>query len=76
MARQAKSPVYWQETIENMHADGIETLIEIGPGNTLSGLARKINPELNTLHIEDFDTLKETIDSLKHLISGGEESAV
>ena len=74
MARQAKSPVYWQETIENMAADGIETFIEIGPGSTLSGLVRKINPQLNTLHIEDYETLKETIDSLKRLISGGGES--
>ena len=26
-----QSPVYWQETIENMKADGINTFIEIGP---------------------------------------------
>jgi len=70
MAKQTKSPVYWQETMENMVADGIQTFIEIGPGNTLSGLAKKINNELITMHIEDYETLKETIDSLKSLISG------
>ncbi|MDR2770815.1 MAG: ACP S-malonyltransferase, partial [Clostridiales Family XIII bacterium] len=32
LALQLKSPVYWQETIENMAADGIELFIELGPG--------------------------------------------
>ena len=40
MARQARSPVYWQEVIENMIADGVEAIIEIGPGKTLSGLTK------------------------------------
>lgn len=68
MARQAKSPVYWQETMENMIEDGIRTFIEIGPGNTLSGLAKKINHDLVTMHIEDKETLTETINTLKCLI--------
>lgn len=72
MAKQAKSPVYWQETIENMAADGISAFIEIGPGNTLCGLVKKINHELITMHIEDEETLKETMDTLKSLISGEE----
>jgi [acyl-carrier-protein] S-malonyltransferase len=70
MAKQAQSPVYWQETIENMVADGINVFIEIGPGTTLSGLAKKINNELTTMHIEDHETLMETINMLKCLIPG------
>lgn len=68
MANQAKSPVYWQETMENMAADGIRTFIEIGPGCTLSGLARKIDYEVTTMNIENTETLTETIDTLKSLI--------
>ena len=75
MAKQAKSPVYWQETMENMMADGIRTFIEIGPGNTLCGLAKKINHELVTMHIEDHETLKETMAELKNLIAGTTETA-
>ncbi|HWQ78805.1 MAG TPA: ACP S-malonyltransferase [Anaerovoracaceae bacterium] len=70
MSRQAKSPVYWQETIENMAADGIRGFIEIGPGSTLSGLVKKINAELVTMNIEDHETLMKTIDTLKSLMSG------
>jgi [acyl-carrier-protein] S-malonyltransferase len=72
MAKQAMSPVYWQETMENMMADGIRTFIEIGPGNTLCGLAKKIDHELCTMRIEDEETLKGTIETLKNLITGKE----
>lgn len=72
MAAQAKSPVYWQETMENMTADGIGAFIEIGPGSTLSGLARKINHELIIMNIEDYDSLNKTMDRLKSLINGEE----
>ncbi len=70
MANQAKSPVYWQETMENMIADGIRVFIEIGPGNTLCGLAKKISHEIAVMNIEDYETLKDTIDKLKKLING------
>ena len=69
MAKQVMSPVYWQEIIENLQADGVNILIEIGPGNTLSGLAKKINPELITMNIEDQKTLVETMETLKSLLS-------
>mgnify|MGYP003611518056 CR=1 FL=1 len=53
---------------------GINTFIEIGPGNTLCGLAKKISHELVTMNIEDVNTLNHTIETLKSLISG--EAAV
>jgi len=53
-----------------MVGEGIRIFIEFGPGNTLSGLAKKINHELIAMHIEDDETLMETIDTLKSLISG------
>ncbi len=68
MAKQAKSPVYWQEIIENMIADGAEVIIEIGPGKTLSGLTKKINHDVLTLHVEDHESLEQTINGLKEAI--------
>jgi [acyl-carrier-protein] S-malonyltransferase len=52
MAKQLRSPVYWQETIENMAADGIDVFIETGPGKTLSGLAAKIVPEARVVSVD------------------------
>lgn len=75
MAKQTKSPVYWQETMENMVADGIGAFVEIGPGNTLSGLAKKIDHELVTMRVEDQETLMETINTIKSLLAGEETAA-
>jgi [acyl-carrier-protein] S-malonyltransferase len=52
MALQLKSPVRWQETIENMAADGIGVFIETGPGKTLCGLVNKILPDAKTVSID------------------------
>ncbi|MEA4923600.1 MAG: ACP S-malonyltransferase [Eubacteriaceae bacterium] len=73
MSRQAMSPVYWQETVENMIGDGVKVLIEVGPGKTLSGLAKKISKELITLHVEDHESLKKTINELEEILKTEEE---
>lgn len=40
---QVTSPVYWERTVRNMSESGIDTFIEAGPGNVLTGLLRRIN---------------------------------
>ena len=42
LLKQLTSPVRWTETIRNMIADGAEEFTELGPGNVLTGLYRKI----------------------------------
>ena len=59
IALQVKNPVYWQETIENMGADGIEVFVETGPGKTLSGLVKKILPDAKVYCISDPEGLEE-----------------
>lgn len=70
MSRQAMSPVYWEETIRNFKRDGAELLIEIGPGKTLSGLAKKTEPEMGRFNIETAESLEATIEGLKALKEG------
>jgi [acyl-carrier-protein] S-malonyltransferase len=70
MAKQAMSPVYWQEIVENMVKDGAETIIEIGPGKTLSGLIKKITKEAVPMHVEDKKSLDETISALAEKARG------
>jgi [acyl-carrier-protein] S-malonyltransferase len=41
---QLTSPVLWTQTIENMVTDGATHFMEVGPGNVLQGLIRKITP--------------------------------
>ncbi|MGL4484020.1 MAG: ACP S-malonyltransferase [Anaerovoracaceae bacterium] len=67
MAKQTKSPVFWQEIIEKMIASGVEVVIEIGPGKTLSGITKKISHDVVTLHIENPESLHHTIETLESL---------
>ncbi|MCD4789870.1 MAG: ACP S-malonyltransferase, partial [Bacteroidales bacterium] len=46
---QLTSPVRWAQSVENMITDGATTFIEVGPGNVLQGLVKKINKEVETL---------------------------
>lgn len=52
LKKQVSSSVKWQQTIERMIADGVDTFIEIGPGKTLSGFMRKINREVRVYNVE------------------------
>jgi len=43
---QLTSPVRWTQTVKNMTADGATHYTELGPGNVLQGLIKKITPEV------------------------------
>lgn len=47
LVRQVAGAVRWQESMEWMHAQGVEVALEIGPGKVLAGLARKAVPGLD-----------------------------
>lgn len=52
---QLTSPVRWTQTVRNMAADGAARFVELGPGEVLCGLVRRILPEEGTL-IESIST--------------------
>ncbi|MDR0231645.1 MAG: ACP S-malonyltransferase [Dysgonamonadaceae bacterium] len=43
---QLTAPVKWTQSVQNMIADGADSFTEVGPGNVLQGLIKKINPEV------------------------------
>ena len=45
---QLTAPVRWTQTMENMLANGATKVIEVGPGNVLQGLFKKVSRELET----------------------------
>ena len=46
LVEQVTGQVRWRETVEWFGANGVDTLVEVGSGKVLSGLARRINREL------------------------------
>lgn len=59
LEKQVSSSVKWQQTVERMIADGVDTFVEIGPGKTLSGFMRKINKEMKVYNVEKVEDLEK-----------------
>ncbi|HXX85459.1 MAG TPA: ACP S-malonyltransferase [Casimicrobiaceae bacterium] len=53
LARQAASPVRWVETVEAFVASGVSHIVECGPGQVLTGLCRRIAPDLTVMPMGD-----------------------
>ena len=64
LGRQVYSSVKWQQSVERMIADGVDTFIEIGPGRTLTGFLKKINKNVTGLHIEKVEDLNAVVKML------------
>ncbi|MCE2524888.1 MAG: ACP S-malonyltransferase [Acidimicrobiia bacterium] len=64
LARQLTSPVRWQQTIRRLLDAGGETIVELGPGSALTGLAKRIDRAPATLSVRspsDIDPLLESV---------------
>ena len=65
LVRQAWHPVRWVETIRKMKEEGVTHIVECGPGKVLSGLVKRIEPDLVMLNINDPASLEATLKALE-----------
>lgn len=65
LERQVQSPVFWEDTIRRMEADGVDTVVEIGPGKTLCGFFKKTAPGIKTYHIDTTADFHSVVSALK-----------
>ena len=59
LVAQVSSPVRWEESMRRMIEEGVEQVLEIGPGKVLSGLMKRIDSTVGTGNLEDLQTLKK-----------------
>lgn len=64
LEKQVSSSVRWQQSIETMLEDGVDTFIEIGPGKTLAGFMKKINRNVTMLNIEKLEDIDKVVECL------------
>jgi len=67
MSRQLTSPVRWAELILNLKAVGVDTWVEVGPKNVLTGLVRKIlpqEPKESFFNVENRESLEKLLAAL------------
>lgn len=61
LVRQVASPVRWEESMRRLLADGYRIFIEVGPGNVLSGLLKRLDRQAIIGQVENIQTLEKTL---------------
>lgn len=58
LRNQLTSPVQWQRTVEYIYGQGVPTFIEIGSGQVLTGLIKRINKEARTINLNTLESIQ------------------
>ncbi|HUI06751.1 MAG TPA: ACP S-malonyltransferase [Verrucomicrobiae bacterium] len=61
LVRQVTSPVRWSESMEWLVSQGFARFIELGPGNVLGGLMKRVNKDVEMLSVSDSTTLDAAV---------------
>ncbi|HZD60089.1 MAG TPA: ACP S-malonyltransferase [Anaerolineae bacterium] len=64
---QMSSPVKWQQSIEQIIGSGIRVFVEIGPGQILSKIIKRIDSKVEVLSTDTPDSLMRTVERLKEV---------
>lgn len=61
LTEQISEPVRWQQSMEYMIQNGVDTFVEIGPGRTLSGFLRKISREVKVYQVGTWEEMEQAV---------------
>jgi len=61
LVSQVAGSVKWEDCVRSILATGADTIIEFGPGNVLTGLARRISANIATFNINGMDSVKNFV---------------
>lgn len=65
LVRQVTAPVRWEDVVLRLAKEGVTSCVEVGPGKVLSGLIRRIAPDVHVLNVEDRASLETTVGALQ-----------
>ena len=61
---QVDSPVRWRDSLLLMQSEGVDTIVEVGPGKVLTGLAKRVSRDWTLLNVEDPASLEQALNEL------------
>ena len=64
LVRQLTDAVRWVECVEFMVGQGVDTLVECGPGKVLTGLSKRIDKSLNALALSNPEALRDFLKAI------------
>lgn len=65
LVKQVQSSVRFEDTIRLMAEEGVDTILEIGPGKALSGFVRKTDKNIKSLNIDIYEDFEKVAEILK-----------
>jgi [acyl-carrier-protein] S-malonyltransferase len=70
MAQQIASPVQWIRTITYLTGAGVTTFIEIGPGQALTGMVKRIAKGVSTINVSSAADLEKAVATIREIQTG------
>jgi [acyl-carrier-protein] S-malonyltransferase len=67
LVRQLYSSVRWVETIEYMEQQGVDTLLELGPGKILTSFNKRIDNSIKSLSVSDANSLENALENVTNI---------
>ncbi len=67
LAQQIATPVQWSRTIEYLAAIGVTVFIEIGPGQALTGMVKRIAKGMTTISISNAADIDKAVTSIRSM---------
>jgi [acyl-carrier-protein] S-malonyltransferase len=64
LVEQLTAPVKFTQAARVLISDGVTTFVEVGPGNVLSGLLKRIDKSVRTFSVNDLKSLDEATEAL------------
>jgi [acyl-carrier-protein] S-malonyltransferase len=65
LVRQVVSHVRWVESVQKMIAMGVKRFVEIGPGNVLTGLIKRIDSSVELINVSDVPSIEKFVESMR-----------
>jgi [acyl-carrier-protein] S-malonyltransferase len=67
LAQQIAAPVQWIRTIEYLAGAGVTTFLEIGPGQALTGMVKRIVKGVTTLNVSTATDIEKAVDTIREM---------
>lgn len=64
LKNQVSSSVMWQQSMEKMLENGVDTFVEIGPGKTLAGFMKRIKKDVRMMNISTVEDIEKAVEIL------------
>jgi [acyl-carrier-protein] S-malonyltransferase len=64
LVEQLTAPVRFAQAARSLLTEGVTTFVEVGPGDVLGGLLKRIDSSVRTISVNDLSSLRKAIDAL------------